>query len=114
MITKNDFYYQPPRQAGFFRSNKSKGEAVIKNVKPYRYLYKFSNGNEMVEYIRPMTREELLKEAIYTYKQDKLPVNHVTNRIRNAKGETIAIAYEPIVEKAKELPAFLKKLKILP
>ena len=114
MITK-DFYYEPPSQAGFFRSNKPKGAEVIKNVKPYRYLYQFSNGHEMVEYIRSMTREELLNEAIDTFsKQDKLPVNQVTNRIRNAKGETIAIAYEPIVEKAKKLPKFLMKYKIMP
>ena len=85
---------------------------IIKNVKPYRYLYQLSNGNEMVEYIRPMTRTELLNEAIDTFsKQDKLPVNQVTNRIRNAKGETIAIAYEPIVERTKNCQSLLRNIR---
>ena len=84
--------------------------SIPKNVSAYRYLFQFSNGHEMVENIRPVTRKELLEEAIDTFsKQDKLPVYHVTNRIRNAKGETIAIAYEPIVEKAKKWLEFLKK-----
>ena len=87
---------------------------IPKNVNAYRYLYQFSNGHEMVECNRPITRAELLKEAVDVFsKQDKLIINQVTNRIRNAKGETIAIAYEPIAEKAKKLPDFLKKLNVM-